>query len=67
MVILTRLVYSSLSEVAKMNGAQDLLVKQCTSAEQLDDAVQRAVASVKLIRQKALPSALRNLITLRPL
>jgi CheY-like chemotaxis protein len=49
-VILTRLVYPALFEVVKMHGAQDWLVKRSTSAEQLDAAIQRAVASVKLIR-----------------
>jgi len=49
-VILTRLVYPTLCEIAKMHGAQDGLVKRTTSPEQLDAAVQRAVASVKSIR-----------------
>jgi CheY-like chemotaxis protein len=49
-VILTRLVYPTLCEIAKMHGAQDWLVKRTTSPEQLDAAVQRAVASVKSIR-----------------
>ena len=46
-VILTRLVYPTLCEIAKLNGAQDWLVKQSTSAEQLDTAIQQAVASVR--------------------
>ena len=41
-VILTRLVYATLREVVKNCG-----VKQATSAEQLDNAIQRAVASSK--------------------
>ena len=46
-VILTRLVYATLREVVKNCGAQDWLVKQATSAEQLDNAIQRAVPSSK--------------------
>jgi CheY-like chemotaxis protein len=46
-VILTRLVYPTLCEIAKINGAQEWLVKKGTSAEQLDTAIQRAVASVR--------------------
>jgi len=36
-----------LSELTKQNGAQDWLVKQHTSAEDLDHAIQKAIASVK--------------------
>jgi CheY-like chemotaxis protein len=46
-VILTRLVYPTLRAIAQMNGAHDWLVKRATSAEQLDAAIQKAVASVK--------------------
>ena len=46
-VILTRLVYPTLCEVAKMHGALGWMVKQNTSAEQLDTAIHQAVASVK--------------------
>ena len=46
-VILTRLVYPTLCEVAKSSGAQDWLVKRTTSAEQLDTAIQQAVLAVK--------------------
>ena len=46
-IILTRLVYATLREVVMNCGAQDWLVKRETSGEQLDAAIQRAVASVK--------------------
>ena len=46
-VILTRLNYPTLCEVAKNAGAQDWLVKRHTSAEQLDNAIHRAVLAVK--------------------
>jgi CheY-like chemotaxis protein len=46
-VILTRLAYSTLREVVMNCGAQDWLVKHLTSPEQLDTAIQRAVASIK--------------------
>jgi DNA-binding NarL/FixJ family response regulator len=40
-VILTCLVHPVLSELTKHNGAQDWLVKQHTSPEDLDHAIQR--------------------------
>ena len=46
-VILTHLVHPVLCEMAKHNGAQSWLVKQYTSAEELDMAIRRAVTSVK--------------------
>ena len=46
-IILIRLVYATLREVVMNCGAQDWLVKRETSAEHLDTAIQRAVASVK--------------------
>jgi CheY-like chemotaxis protein len=46
-VILTCLVHPVLSELTKQNGAQAWLVKQHTSAEDLDHAIQKAIASVK--------------------
>lgn len=46
-IILTCLVHPVLSELTKHNGAQDWLVKQHTSAEDLDHAIQKAIASVK--------------------
>ena len=51
-VILTRLVYPTLHEIAKMHGALGWLVKQATSAEQLDTAIHQAVASVKSSTEK---------------
>lgn len=46
-VILTRLMYPTLCEIAKSHGAQEWLVKRETSAEQLDAAIQQAVRTVK--------------------
>jgi DNA-binding NarL/FixJ family response regulator len=46
-VILTRLVHPTLSEMAKHNGALAYLVKQHTSSEELDTVIQRAISSVK--------------------
>jgi phosphoserine phosphatase RsbU/P len=46
-VILTCLVHPVLSELTKHNGAQDWLVKQHTSTEDLHHAIQKAIASVK--------------------
>lgn len=46
-LILTRLVYPTLCEIAKINGAQGWLVKHSTSPEQLDSAIERAVLAVK--------------------
>ena len=50
-IILTRLVHPSLGEMAKQNGAQAWMVKQHTSPEELDTAIQRAIASVKSTRK----------------
>jgi DNA-binding NarL/FixJ family response regulator len=49
-IILSRLEYSSLQEVTAMNGAQAYLVKQYISAEILDRAIQKAVASIAALR-----------------
>ena len=46
-VILTHLVHPVLSEMAKDLGAQAWLVKQHTSAEELDTAIQQAVISIQ--------------------
>jgi DNA-binding NarL/FixJ family response regulator len=46
-VTLTCLVHPVLCELTKQNGAQDRLVKQHTSADDLDHAIQKAIASVK--------------------
>jgi DNA-binding NarL/FixJ family response regulator len=46
-IIFTRLVNQTLAEIAKHNGAMAYLVKQHTSAEELDTAIQRAVCAVK--------------------
>jgi CheY-like chemotaxis protein len=45
-LILTRLVYPTLCEIAKLHGAQGWCVKRDTSAEQLDNAIQEAVVSI---------------------
>jgi CheY-like chemotaxis protein len=46
-VILTRLPYRDLHEMTLHQGAQACLVKQHTSAEELDKAIRMGVASVK--------------------
>ena len=46
-VILSHLLLPNLLEMAKRNGAQACLVKQTTSAQDLDHAIQKAVASVR--------------------
>jgi DNA-binding NarL/FixJ family response regulator len=51
-VILTHLPHPNLLEMAMHNGAQACLIKQTTSAEDLDNAIQTAVASVKAKRQE---------------
>ena len=50
-VIFTRLVHPTLAEIAKHNGALAYLIKQHTSAEELQTAIDRAVAAVKSIRK----------------
>ena len=50
-VILTHLVHPSLGEMAKHNGAQAWMVKQHTSPEELDTAIQQAMSSVKSARK----------------
>jgi ribose transport system substrate-binding protein len=47
-IIFTHLRYPNLLEMAKHNGAQACLVKQATSAQDLDHAIQKAIASVRL-------------------
>jgi len=46
-VILTHLLAPNLLEMAKHNGAQVCLVKQTTSAQELENAIQNAVAAVR--------------------
>lgn len=46
-VILTHLLAPNLLEMAKHNGAQVCLVKQATSAQDLENAIQNAVAAVR--------------------
>ena len=46
-VILTHLLAPNLLEMAKHNGAQVCLVKQATSAQELENAIQNAVAAVR--------------------
>ena len=50
-IIFTRLVHPTLAEMAKHNGAQAWLVKQHTSAEELDITIQQAVTSVNSTRE----------------
>ena len=45
-VVLTRLRNPTLHQTVLHHGAQVCLVKQCTSARDLDDAIQKAVCSV---------------------
>jgi CheY-like chemotaxis protein len=47
-IILSHLRLPNLLEMAKHNGAQTCLVKQDTSAQDLDHAIQKAIASVRL-------------------
>ena len=49
-VILTHLLAPNLLEMAKHNGAQVCLVKQATSAQDLENAIQNAVGAVRSIR-----------------
>ena len=46
-VILTHLLVPNLMEMAKHNGAQVCLVKQATSTQNLENAIQNAVAAVR--------------------
>lgn len=46
-VILTHLLAPNLLEMAKNNGAQVCLVKQATSAQDLENAIQNALAAVR--------------------
>lgn len=49
-IVLTHLPHPNLFEMAKHNGAQACLLKQSTSAQDLDQAVQQAMAAVKAAR-----------------
>ena len=49
-VILTHLPAPNLLEMAKHNGAQVCLAKQTTSVQDLDHAIQNAVAAVRARR-----------------
>ena len=51
-IIFTHLVHANLSGMAQHNGAQDWLVKQRTSVEQLHRAIQNAVATVRSKQNK---------------
>ena len=46
-IVLTHLPHPNLFEMAKHNGAHDCLLKQSTSIQDLDQAIQRAIAAVK--------------------
>jgi hypothetical protein len=50
--IRSRLMHPVLSEVAKRYGAQEWLVKQHTSPEDLAQAIQNAVASVQAWQER---------------
>jgi CheY-like chemotaxis protein len=52
-VILTRLPYSNLGEIALRYGAQAYLVKQRTSADTLDKAIQNAMTSVATMNERS--------------
>lgn len=52
-IILTCLHHPVLCELTKHNGAQDWLVKQHTSAEDLHQAIQMAIASVKSLSKRS--------------
>lgn len=52
-VVLTHLPHPNLFEMAKHNGAQACLLKQSTSAQDLDDAIQQALAAVKALRSSS--------------
>jgi CheY-like chemotaxis protein len=49
-VILTHLPHPNLLEMAKHNGAQACLLKQSTSAHDLEHAIQQGMAAVKAMR-----------------
>ena len=46
-IVLTHLPHPNLFEMAKHNGAHDCLLKQSTSIQDLDKAIQQAIAAVK--------------------
>ena len=48
-IVLTRIKHPEMRELAKQNGAHDYFVKQHTSGEDLDHAIQQAVKFVELI------------------
>jgi DNA-binding NarL/FixJ family response regulator len=49
-IVLTHLPHPNLFEMAKHNGAQVCLLKQSTTAQELDAAIQNAIAAVKTKR-----------------
>jgi DNA-binding NarL/FixJ family response regulator len=49
-IVLTHLPHPNLFEMAKHNGAQACLLKQSTSVQDLDHAIQEAMAAVKSTR-----------------
>jgi DNA-binding NarL/FixJ family response regulator len=48
-IVLTRIEHREVKELAKQNGAYACLVKQLTTGEELDHAIQQAVKFVELI------------------
>ena len=52
-VVLTRLNYMSLLQVAREKGAQSILLKSFTSGDSLDTAILRAISTVERDRKRA--------------
>ena len=52
-IVLTQMTHPEVWELAKQNGAYVCLAKQFTSGEDLDRAIQRAIAFVAEIRKEA--------------
>jgi len=53
-VVLTSMTYQEVWEVAKQNGAYTCLAKKFTSGEDLDKAIQRAIAFVRQLPKEDL-------------
>ena len=65
-VILTHLPYPYLFEMARDNGAQACLVKQATRVQDLDHAIQNAVAAVRSKDLSRAPSSRWYSLTNQP-
>ena len=57
-IILARVAWKALADMAKTNGAQAFLVKRSTAGDELVPAIQKAIATVGLTRKER-----RDLIT----